>query len=79
VRAGSDHLPFLRAGIPVGGIYTGGPELKTRAQARRWGGRAGQPRDPCYHRFCDDLSNVDAGLVARMANVTLAGMSELAR
>ncbi|HEX8120753.1 MAG TPA: M20/M25/M40 family metallo-hydrolase [Solirubrobacteraceae bacterium] len=35
VEAGSDHLPFLAAGIPVGGLYTGGPELKTRAQARR--------------------------------------------
>lgn len=56
---GSDHAPFLRAGIPAGGIYTGSDERKTAAQARRYGGKSGEPLDPCYHRPCDSLANVD--------------------
>jgi hypothetical protein len=78
VEGASDHLPFLAAGIPVGGIYTGGPELVTRRQARRWGAQAGKPRDPCYHRLCDDLDNVSPQLTARMANVTLGALTRLA-
>jgi hypothetical protein len=26
---------------------------------RDFGGQIGEPFDPCYHRACDDLSNVD--------------------
>jgi Zn-dependent M28 family amino/carboxypeptidase len=54
---GSDHLPFARAGIPVGGLFTGASGRKSAAQAAN-GGRAGQPYDPCYHRACDTLANV---------------------
>jgi Iap family predicted aminopeptidase len=44
----SDHAPFQRAGVPVGGLFTG----------------AGRPHDPCYHRACDDIDNIDMpGLV----------------
>ncbi|MGH2824430.1 MAG: M28 family peptidase, partial [Thermoleophilaceae bacterium] len=46
----SDHAPFDRAGIPVGGLFTG----------------AGRPHDPCYHRACDDLSNVDMAVLVEM-------------
>ena len=48
----SDHSPFARAGIPVGGLFTG----------------AGPPADPCYHRACDDLANVDVELTQSMAD-----------
>ncbi|MCF3960780.1 M28 family metallopeptidase [Streptomyces fuscigenes] len=57
--ARSDYEPFLLAGIPAGGAFTGAEGIKTRAEAARYGGRAGVPYDPCYHRRCDDLSNVD--------------------
>jgi Peptidase family M28/PA domain len=46
----SDHAPFQRAGIPVGGLFTG----------------AGRPHDPCYHRACDDIDNVDLPILVRM-------------
>jgi Zn-dependent M28 family amino/carboxypeptidase len=58
----ADYGPFLTAGIPVGGITTGASQLKTEAQARLWGGRAGAPFDPNYrtvHDVLDDV-NVDA-------------------
>jgi Zn-dependent M28 family amino/carboxypeptidase len=49
--ANSDHAPFQRAGVPVGGLFTG----------------AGEPHDLCYHRACDDIDNVDMPILVRMA------------
>jgi Peptidase family M28/PA domain len=49
----SDHAPFKRAGIPVGGLFTG----------------AGRPHDPCYHRACDDIDNIDMPILVEMSRV----------
>lgn len=49
----SDHAPFERAGIPVGGLFTG----------------AGRPHDPCYHRACDDIDNIDMPILVEMSRV----------
>lgn len=76
---GSDHTPFMRAGIPVGGIYTGSLEPKSRRQARRWGGTWGKERDRCYHQRCDDRDNVSLRLLALSANATAGALSDLAR
>jgi Zn-dependent M28 family amino/carboxypeptidase len=54
-----EHLPFVAAGIPAGGLHTGLIDLKTSAQAAKWGGRAGEPFDACYHEFCDTILNVN--------------------
>ena len=53
----SDHAPFEKAGIPVNGLYTGASER----------GSGGEPADPCYHRSCDRLRNVNRAVVAEMA------------
>jgi Zn-dependent M28 family amino/carboxypeptidase len=55
----SDYGPFIAAGIPAGGLFTGAEEPKTAEQAQKWGGTAGQPDDPCYHQACDRTSNID--------------------
>ncbi|MFK0294233.1 M28 family metallopeptidase [Streptomyces sp. NPDC090442] len=55
----SDHAPFQRAGIPVGGLFSGADYIKTDAQAKNWGGTAGKAFDPCYHRACDTSKNID--------------------
>jgi Zn-dependent M28 family amino/carboxypeptidase len=55
----SDQVAFVEAGVPVGGLFTGSNEDKTASEATRFGGRAGAPRDPNYHRPGDDLDNVD--------------------
>ncbi|HYP49118.1 MAG TPA: M28 family peptidase, partial [Thermoleophilaceae bacterium] len=65
----SDHAPFAAAGIPVGGIYTGGPEQGLR----------GRPRDPCYHRACDTVRNVNRRVLRRMARAAAGAVAELAR
>ncbi|WP_050670273.1 M20/M25/M40 family metallo-hydrolase [Luteipulveratus halotolerans] len=55
----SDHAAFIDAGIPTGGIYSGGEETKSQEQADRWGGQAGAEFDACYHRSCDGIDNID--------------------
>ncbi|NUT49386.1 MAG: M20/M25/M40 family metallo-hydrolase [Saccharothrix sp.] len=61
----SDHAAFARAGIPVGGTFTGAEGIKTSAQAQKWGGTAGVAFDRCYHRSCDTSSNVNATALDR--------------
>ncbi len=55
----SDHKPFADIGVPFGGVFTGAEEIKTAQDAKDWGGTAGQAYDPCYHRACDKLENVN--------------------
>lgn len=55
----SDHAPFMNAGVPVGGLFTGASRAKTSAQAQKWGGTAGQAFDRCYHSSCDTTSNIN--------------------
>jgi hypothetical protein len=64
LHGGYDHMPFLEAGIPVGGLYTGATGIKSAVQAEIWGGDAGVAYDPCYHRATDDLTNVDTEMLA---------------
>jgi Zn-dependent M28 family amino/carboxypeptidase len=54
----SDHGPFAKAGIPVGGLFTGADDL----------GADGRPHDACYHQACDTLENVDLETLERMAD-----------
>ena len=51
--------PFVAAGIPSGGLSTGAEGVKSPQEAALWGGTAGQAYDPCYHRACDTVDNVD--------------------
>jgi len=55
----SDYGPFVAAGIPSGGTFTGAEVVKTRSDAERFGGKAGAAYDACYHLACDDLSNIN--------------------
>ena len=54
----SDYGPFIAAGIPAGGLFTGAEGIKTAEEAAIWGGTAGQQYDPCYHQACDTYANV---------------------
>ncbi len=55
----SDYGPFIAAGIPSGGLFTGAEGIKTPAEAAIWGGTAGQQYDPCYHQACDTFDNIN--------------------
>ncbi len=65
----SDHAAFARAGIPIGGTFTGAEGRKTAAQATKWGGTAGQAFDRCYHASCDTTANINATALDRNADV----------
>ncbi|MFI9580914.1 M28 family metallopeptidase [Streptomyces sp. NPDC052236] len=60
----SDYGPFIAAGIPSGGTFTGAEGVKTAAQARKFGGTAGVAYDSCYHAACDTLGNIDMSVFA---------------
>ncbi|GIF00957.1 hypothetical protein Ari01nite_84210 [Paractinoplanes rishiriensis] len=63
----SDYGPFISAGIPAGGIFTGAEGRKTSAQVTLWGGTTGA-FDPCYHASCDTTANVNDTALNRNAD-----------
>lgn len=56
----TDYAPFIEAGIPAGGLFSGADGVKTEAEAAIFGGTAGEAYDACYHEACDDITNIDA-------------------
>ncbi|MFE6688974.1 M28 family peptidase [Streptomyces sp. NPDC057743] len=74
----SDYAPFMKAGIPAGGLNGGSYEVKSQKQARLWGGTAGAAFDPCYHRACDSTANFNAGIARRHGNAFLATLDHFA-
>jgi Zn-dependent M28 family amino/carboxypeptidase len=59
----SDYGPFIAAGIPAGGLFTGAEVPKTPEQVLLYGGTADVPYDHCYHQACDTFDNVDLGVL----------------
>ncbi|MBC6462522.1 M28 family peptidase [Actinomadura sp. HBU206391] len=55
----SDYGPFMDAGIPSGGLFTGAEGIKTPEEAAMFGGTAGEAYDHCYHQACDTISNIN--------------------
>ncbi|HEY6607793.1 MAG TPA: M20/M25/M40 family metallo-hydrolase [Candidatus Limnocylindria bacterium] len=68
----ADHGSFTAAGIATGGLFSGGREPVTDAQAARHGAIAGQPADPCSHAACDTIDNVDLARLALMTDAIAA-------
>ncbi|XRQ10393.1 M28 family metallopeptidase [Actinomadura welshii] len=64
----SDYGPFIRVGIPAGGLFTGAEGRKTTQQAQLWGGQAGVAFDRCYHASCDTTSNINDTALDRNAD-----------
>jgi hypothetical protein len=56
---GSDDSAFSQKGVPTVGLYTGAGAPKSEGEAKLFGGAAGRPLDPCYHRACDTTENID--------------------
>jgi hypothetical protein len=78
IAGASDHAPFVRAGVEVGGVFTGASERVSARDARRFGARAGRPADPCYHRACDTLGNADRGTLKTATGAVDAALRSLA-
>jgi hypothetical protein len=71
---GSDDASFAQAGVPTVMLYTGAGEAKAEAQATQFGGAAGRPYDPCYHKACDTLDNIDAGVLGQMSEALIEAL-----
>ena len=74
----SDYFPFIEAGIPAGGLFSGAEEIKTKAQAKVFGGKAGKPLDACYHEACDDISNISKAALNQLGRAAADAVATLA-
>lgn len=62
----SDHYPFSAVGIATSGLFTGASSIKSTAGAKLYGGTAGEAYDPCYHKSCDTIDNVNLEILKEM-------------
>lgn len=74
----ADHGAFASAGIPTGGLFSGGRELKTDAQAAAFGGTGGAPADPCSDAACDTIDNINDVILDQMADAVAHAVATLA-
>jgi Zn-dependent M28 family amino/carboxypeptidase len=74
----SDYGPFIAAGVPAGGLFSGAEGVKTEEQARIYGGTAGVAYDPCYHEACDTITNVSTRALNEMGDAVAHATQTLA-
>lgn len=74
----SDYGPFIDAGIPAGGLFTGAEDLKTRAEFLTFGGTEGAALDPCYHQACDDYANNNETVLDQMSDAAADAILQFA-
>lgn len=83
IQGSTDTEPFGSVDVPKLGVHTGSSEKLTEEQAKKFGGTAGQPVDPCYHSVCDTFESVDTpatrARVGQVATLTEATLKELLR
>ena len=75
----TDYCNFLAVGIPaMDAIFTGTRfEQPSVTEAERFGVFAGEPSDPCYHRACDTIDNIDFTVLEENTDVTAAVLLQL--
>jgi Zn-dependent M28 family amino/carboxypeptidase len=75
----SDYGPFIEAGIPAGGLFSGAEGVKTAEEAAVYGGTAGEPYDACYHLACDTMTNLNTKALSEMGDAAAHAVWTLAR
>jgi len=73
----SDYDAFVKGGIPAGGLFTGDGGTKSEAEARTFGGQAGEQYDQCYHQACDTIGNVDMAVLEQMTETLMSATVSL--
>ena len=63
----SDFVPFINAGIPIGGMTSGSIEMKSMEDRNLFGGIADANYDPCHHSACDSLKNINVQALTDLA------------
>jgi Zn-dependent M28 family amino/carboxypeptidase len=75
----SDYGPFIAAGIPAGGLFSGAEGEKTPEEAAVYGGTAGAPYDPCYHEACDTITNLSTAALNELGDGVAHAVDTLVR
>lgn len=75
----SDYGPFIAVGIPAGGLFTGAEVTKSNLEAKMYGGTAGEPYDPCYHKDCDSRENISESALEEMSGAIFGVTLQLAQ
>jgi Zn-dependent M28 family amino/carboxypeptidase len=75
---GSDDASFASKSIPTVGLFTGAAETKSQVHSERFGGNAGQPFDPCYHKACDTDLNVNRQALGQITDALTHALHRLA-
>ena len=83
----SDYGPFLAEGVVAGGLFSGADETKTAEQYSRYesklgagyGGLAGAILDPCYHKACDTVDNINQFAYQKMVQAAAYMLEYLGR
>jgi hypothetical protein len=77
-RYGTDDASFSRKDIPTVGLFAGAGGPKSEAEAGLFGGAAGRPFDPCYHRACDTTENINREVLEENTRALLRALAALA-
>ena len=77
-RYGTDDASFSEKGLPTLGLYTGADRPKSDADAGLFGGTAGRPYDPCYHRACDTIDNIDRDVLEQNTRALMRAVGTVA-
>nr|WP_245646164.1 M20/M25/M40 family metallo-hydrolase [Nocardiopsis trehalosi] len=64
----SDYSAFIAAGIPAGGLFSGGDGIKTEEQVEYYGGTAGEQYDPYYHTADDTIEHINWDSVEELSD-----------
>lgn len=75
----SDYGPFLDAGIPAGGIFTGAEGIKTEEEQKLFGGKAGVAYDVNYHGAGDNVSNLNMDAFIQITKAIAHAVATYAR
>ncbi len=75
----SDYGPFIEAGIPAGGLFSGAEGVKTADEAAVFGGTADAPYDACYHEACDGITNLNTAALNELGDAAAHAVMTLAR
>ena len=83
----SDYGPFLAEGIVAGGLFSGADGIKSQEERNRYdrilgqgmGGIAGATHDPCYHKACDSIQNINNLRYEKMVQAAAYVLEYLAR
>ena len=84
---GSDYVPFLANGIAVGGVNTGAGGIKPASERDRYtsllgtgqAGVANAAYDPCYHLYCDRITNINPFAYEKVVRAAAHALEYLAR